>query len=279
MDVTKRPVSMWGVSIFLVAASCATLQGAPGGAGAQEGAVALSPPPPEAPGTLVLAAETAEPGTSPAPRPAQPGDPYRGALAKAYADKGVTEGKNADYIPELAKVDSEAVRHRGRERRRRDLRGRRREATSSPFSRSARSSRWRAPSSRRARRQSRRDRRQRHRPGVQLDRSPSGSTTRKRPPPGNPLVNAGAIATVGPACRQACDERWKHHAGNLERVRRPPAHRSTRRSTSRRASTNTRNQAIADCSRPTRSSRATRRGPRPLHAAVLGRGDARATWP
>jgi glutaminase len=37
----------------------------------------------------------------------------------------------------------------------------------------------------------------------------------KRPPPGNPLVNAGAIATVGLVAGDDRDARWKHILGNL----------------------------------------------------------------
>jgi glutaminase len=55
---------------------------------------------------VVLAAATGGPGAQPTPRPAQPGDPYRDALADAYKSfKSLDEGKNADYIPVLAKVD------------------------------------------------------------------------------------------------------------------------------------------------------------------------------
>ncbi len=41
-----------------------------------------------------------------APRRAPAGDPFREALARAYTEyRGLTEGKNADYIPVLAKVE------------------------------------------------------------------------------------------------------------------------------------------------------------------------------
>ena len=106
MDVTKRWVSIRTISIIFMAASCATSHGASPGAGAQAGAVSFSPPA-EAPSNLVLAVDTTVPGTNPAPRPAQPGDPYREALSKAYSSfKGLAEGKNADYIPILASVDA-----------------------------------------------------------------------------------------------------------------------------------------------------------------------------
>jgi glutaminase len=63
-------------------------------------------PPPEPPSDVVLASATGDPGVHPVPRPAQPGDPFREALADAYRSfKGLGEGKNADYIPALAKVD------------------------------------------------------------------------------------------------------------------------------------------------------------------------------
>jgi glutaminase len=56
-------------------------------------------------GSMVVAAQTdGQPATEPAGRPAV--DPYREALAQAFKDfKGLVEGKNADYIPALAKVD------------------------------------------------------------------------------------------------------------------------------------------------------------------------------
>jgi glutaminase len=46
------------------------------------------------------------PGATGEARPAREGDPYREALKEAYqAFRGLEEGKNADYIPALAKVD------------------------------------------------------------------------------------------------------------------------------------------------------------------------------
>jgi glutaminase len=68
----------------------------------------------EAPPGAMLVADTSgalaqapAAGTRPAQRrPAAPGDPYREALIQAHKEwKGLTEGKNADYIPALAKVD------------------------------------------------------------------------------------------------------------------------------------------------------------------------------
>ena len=53
------------------------------------------------------------------------------------------EGKNADYIPALAKVESEHLRHRARDGRRQGLHGRRHHDPRSRSSRSRRSSRWR----------------------------------------------------------------------------------------------------------------------------------------
>lgn len=102
MEQTKRLFVLAVVSI--VAMACATPA-----VGGSQAAVTYAPPPPDQPNGVVLATTTAapspgaQPGTS---RPAQPGDPYREALAEAYKSfKGLAEGKNADYIPILASVD------------------------------------------------------------------------------------------------------------------------------------------------------------------------------
>jgi glutaminase len=56
---------------------------------------------------MAAAAAPAQPPPPPAPQRAAAGDPYRDSLARAYTEfKDLSEGKNADYIPALAKVDS-----------------------------------------------------------------------------------------------------------------------------------------------------------------------------
>jgi glutaminase len=95
------------LALALLPTACATPTGTASPAiGA--GSVAYTPALEEQPTGFVLAAQTtAAPAPQPAPRPAPPGDPYRDALADAYkAFKGLDDGKNADYIPVLAKVDS-----------------------------------------------------------------------------------------------------------------------------------------------------------------------------
>ena len=107
MDATNRRVLFWVVWFSVVAASCATSHGA-APAAPEPTAVSSAPPPSaEAASVVVLASTTAGPGAAQTPRPAQPGDPYRDALSEAYGSfKGLAEGKNADYIPILASVDS-----------------------------------------------------------------------------------------------------------------------------------------------------------------------------
>jgi glutaminase len=103
--VNERRLLTWLVAVTLGAASCATLHGGSGSGSAEAGAVSYTPPA-DPPGDMVLAAATGGPGVQPTPRLAQPGDPYRDALADAYKSfKGLAEGKNADYIPILGKVD------------------------------------------------------------------------------------------------------------------------------------------------------------------------------
>jgi glutaminase len=98
-------VLAWVVAISAASASCATLRASPGG-GSADGAAVSYTPPADPVSDVVLAAATGGPGVQPTPRPAQPGDPYRDALADAFKSfKSLGEGKNADYIPILAKVD------------------------------------------------------------------------------------------------------------------------------------------------------------------------------
>jgi len=107
VDHAKRQGIAYAVFVSMLSVACATPGGVAGGA-APSGDVALTPPPDEQPVGLVLAAQISTgPGGQPVPRLAPPGDLYRDALADAYkAFKTLEEGKNADYIPALAKVDS-----------------------------------------------------------------------------------------------------------------------------------------------------------------------------
>jgi glutaminase len=93
------------LAISLVGSSCATLRGRAPSGGAEASAVSYTAPA-DPPSDVVLAAATGGPGAQPTPRPAPAGDPYRDALADAYkAFKPLADGKNADYIPVLARVD------------------------------------------------------------------------------------------------------------------------------------------------------------------------------
>jgi glutaminase len=139
-----------------------------------------------------------QPGEAAAPG-AQPrrADPYREAVAQAYrAHKQVAEGKNADYIPALAKVDaslygivlvtvSGGIYEIGNARNEFSI-----QSVSKPFTLA-----WALES-----------------PGFEAVNERIGvnatgqkfnsilaielNQSQKRPPPGNPFVNAGAIATV-----------------------------------------------------------------------------------
>jgi glutaminase len=95
----------WAFVVFLAAASCATAHGGSSGGSGQ--AVSYTPPADPPPRSdLLLATTTGAAVAQPAPRPAPAGDPYREALADAYKSfKTLGEGKNADYIPILARVD------------------------------------------------------------------------------------------------------------------------------------------------------------------------------
>jgi glutaminase len=101
-----RRLAVLGLAACWAAAGCAMGGARAGGGGSN---VAYAPPPVDLPSGVVLAAAPAPtPGTrSGGARPAPAGDPYREALAAAYKSfKGLGEGKNADYIPALANVDS-----------------------------------------------------------------------------------------------------------------------------------------------------------------------------
>jgi glutaminase len=103
--LSRSKACTWILALAALLAACGTQHGATAGAGAPS-AVLLTPPPDDR-GGLVLAVATAA-DTSPlrGATTARPGDPYRDALADAYKSfKTLSEGKNADYIPILARVD------------------------------------------------------------------------------------------------------------------------------------------------------------------------------
>jgi glutaminase len=158
-------------------------------------APALGPTAAGSPAPLVIPVMLAQPLTE--ERQAPGGDPYREAVAQAYrAHKGVAEGKNADYIPALAKVDAKlygivlvtvkgAIYEIGNARDEFSI-----QSVSKPFTLA-----WALES-----------------PGLEAVQKRIGvnatgqkfnsilaielNQSQKRPPPGNPFVNAGAIATV-----------------------------------------------------------------------------------
>jgi glutaminase len=138
------------------------------------------------------------------------------AMRRAYANvRGVTEGRNADYIPELAKVDSRlfgiaVMRVDGEIYEVGD--------TVKPFTIQSISKVFTLA---RALKDGG-DVTLQKRIGV----DPTGQAfnsivalgfnkLQKRPPPGNPLVNAGAIATVGLVAGTDAQERWKNILGTL----------------------------------------------------------------
>ena len=166
----------------------------------------------------------AAPARRVSPRPAPKGDIYRDALAQAYKEwKGVTEGKNADYIPVLAKVDPvlygivlvtvegpiyevgdsqagvldpvgvQAVHLRA------GGRGRGREAVQKRIGVNATGQTFNSILA------------------IELNQS------QKRPPPGNPFVNAGAIATVDLLPAANADPEVGRHPGHVQRLRRAHA--------------------------------------------------------
>ena len=155
------------------------------------------------PGARRRSSQTRE--TKPAPK----GDAYRDALAQAYKEwKGLTEGKNADYIPVLAKVDPSlfgialvtvqgAVYEVGGSRSEFSI-----QSVSKPFTlaRAVEGAGWETVQKR---------------IGVNATGQPFNSIlaielfqSQKRPPPGNPFVNAGAIATVDVLPAANATQKW-----------------------------------------------------------------------
>jgi len=101
----ERWICACAAALALLPTACATPSGT-AGATIAPSIVALTPPPEEATGFVLAAQTSGAPTTGPVARPAPAGDPFRDALADAYkAFKGLDEGKNADYIPALARVD------------------------------------------------------------------------------------------------------------------------------------------------------------------------------
>jgi glutaminase len=97
-----RVVGFCVLSLWVAAGSCATT----GAASSADATALYTPPAPEPPGGFVLAAAVEAPAGQAKARPAPAGDPYREALVDAYRSfKALAEGKNADYIPILARVD------------------------------------------------------------------------------------------------------------------------------------------------------------------------------
>jgi glutaminase len=92
-------------ALALSATACATSGGTADRA-IGSGTVALTPPPAPPSGFMLAAQTTGAPAPPPAAKPAPPGDPFRDALADAFRTfKELDEGKNADFIPALARVD------------------------------------------------------------------------------------------------------------------------------------------------------------------------------
>jgi glutaminase len=204
--VHRRPRPF--VELLLVAAlagSCATGQPSAGASAPN----APSAPPPTSSYQLASHQTSGSSRQTTGPRPAPKGDFYRDALAQAYREwKGVTEGKNADYIPVLAKVDPAlygivlvtvqgTIYEVGAARNEFSI-----QSVSKPFTlaRAIEGAGWEAVQKR---------------IGVNATGQPFNSIlaielfqSQKRPPPGNPFVNAGAIATVDLLPAANADQKW-----------------------------------------------------------------------
>ena len=128
-----------------------------------------------------------------AQRSAQTRTTYQRAAEAAYEKyKNLNEGKNADYIPALAKVIPISSASRSSRRRPR-LHRRGHQRRKSRFSRCRRSSRWRA-SSRTPATQGRREEHGRRRTGIVFNSIVAIEENKGHEM--NPLVNAGAITTT-----------------------------------------------------------------------------------
>ena len=196
------------VQLLLVAALTGSCASGQAGAGASAPSAQTAPPPTS--GYQLASQQTS--GSSrqtTGPRPAPKGDIYRDALAQAYREwKGVKEGKNADYIPVLAKVDPAlygivlvtvqgTIYEVGAARNEFSI-----QSVSKPFTlaRAIEGAGWEAVQKR---------------IGVNATGQAFNSIlaielfqSQKRPPPGNPFVNAGAIATVDLLPAANADQKW-----------------------------------------------------------------------
>ena len=175
------------------------------------------------------------PLAAPAAQAADAGrDPGARSTPPTRSTRTCKEGKNADYIPALAKVDSEHLRHRARDRGRQGLHRRRHQVRGldpvdlQGLHDGARSCEEQGPDAiannigvdatgRRSTRS-----------------SPSSSHRRARRPEMNPLVNPGAITATSMVKGATPRRDLEEDPRLLLRLRRPAARRSTRRSSSRR---------------------------------------------
>jgi glutaminase len=178
----------------------------------------------------LLACETPHAAKAPAPRaaiqpaayvaPAERAGPAAAQIQQAVRHayntvREMKEGKNADYIPDLAKVDPNlfgiaVMRVNGETFELGD--------TSKPFTIQSISKIFTLA---RALKDSGEETVLK-KIGVDATGQPFNSIValglnklEKRPPPGNPLVNAGAIATVGLVAGADAQERWKNIAGTM----------------------------------------------------------------
>jgi glutaminase len=193
---------------------------------------------------MLVSAETGGTATSGTARGA--GDAYREALAQAYKEwKGLAEGKNADYIPALAKVDpglygialvtvQGAIYEIGSSRNEFSI-----QSISKPLT-LARAIEAAGLEN------------VRKRIGVNATGQKFNSIlaielnqAQKRPPPGNPFVNAGAIATVDLLPAATAEQKWEVILGMFSAFagRRLEVDQDIYRSESE---TNTHNRAIVE---------------------------------
>jgi len=173
------------------------------------GVVASLPAPTAGPSPVIAGAEPPAGMLEVRSGPPAAGDPYRAAVAQAFKQgKDVKDGKNADYIPALAKVDahlygialvtvSGAIYEIGNSRSEFSI-----QSVSKPFTLARLIEAVGLDSVRK-------------RIGINATGQKFNSIlavelnqSQKRPPPGNPLVNAGAIATVDMIPAKTAAEKW-----------------------------------------------------------------------
>jgi glutaminase len=240
---------IWLLALSPSLTSCATWHSMLSGGAVDAPAVSVTPPPPDTPAPVVLAATSTASGAPAPARPAPAGDPYRDALADAYRSfKTRAEGKNADYIPILAKVDPAlygivlvtvdgAVYEIGAARDEFSI-----QSVSNPFTaaRAIETSGADAVDSRIGVNAT----------GQKFNSILAIDLAKNLPadkdhihPAGNPLVNAGAIAAVDMVAAAPGMDKWSVLLGNLEAFagRRLTVNEEVYRS---EAETNTHNRAI-----------------------------------